>query len=320
MVQGEVKKVNLSFEKKFNVGLTLDTNVKEFTTFLKDYGKYIYSFFFSLPLGSAFQTRNAVNRQFAFKKKEKLFWQMLNAIKEHDIRLELLFNTATLAEEDIIASKNLLEERGVKIDSVCFLLAHYQAVAKHFPDCEYVFSYNNGDICKTQFEKIISTTKVDTFVIGGAYIRDNAFFKQVKESGKKIIHLINNGCSFHCATCPIGGRKACKALFDKNRKTHSVEYLYALQSVFPCELRDGTIECEYIDLFKISNRSSNIKYTKGVIDSYVSGKVKKYVRFNKFNYAYWGRLGHFWNYFPFMRLKKIIAFKKEILGHDINVE
>ncbi len=309
----------IRWEKRFNVGLTLDTNIKEFSAFLDSYSKYIHSFFFSPPLGKAFQSRTVISRQFDKPKKEKLFWQMLKLIKSYGVRLEVLFNTAIITDEDILTTKNLLDSHGVEVDSVCFIETYYYSVCKYFPNKEYVYSFNNGHLASAAFEKTVAEKNVDTFVLGGASIRDNEFFKKIKDSGKNVILLLNNGCSFYCSTCS-NGRKVCKATFERNLKKHSVEYLYALQSVFPNELTDGTLDVSQIDLFKISNRSSNIRYTKAVMDSYMTGEVKKYVRLNKLNYSYWGRLGHFWKYFFLMRFKKIKAYKEEILGHAVEIK
>ncbi len=306
------------FERRFNIGLTLDTSLGEFKSFLESHGKYIHSFFFSPPLGPAFQTRNIVDRQFRSASKEKLFWDMLALARSHGIKLEVLFNSVNLHDEDIEETGRLFEEHGISPDCVCFMEKYSSAVYKTFKGKEYVLSFNNGHVTPKNFDELIERINIDTVVLGGESIRDNALFSHIKSKGKKIILLLNNGCSFHCMTCN-NGAALCKKVFDENRKKHSVEYLYALQSIFPSEIRDGTVDESLIDLFKISNRSSNISFTKGAMDSYITGNVKKYLRFNKTHYAYWGRLGHFWKHFPFMRLKKIVAYKEEILGHKIDV-
>ncbi len=319
-MENQVKSVNdISWERRFNVGLTLDTNLKEFTNFLDRYGKNIYSFFFSTPIQCNLHSRDKISRQFSSEKKEKLFWEMLKIIKQYGIRLEVLFNMPNIGEDDVVACKKTLDEHKVVVDSVCFMEDCHDAVVKHFPNAEYVWSYNNGHFSEQAFEKVVTEKKYDTYVLGGANIRNNEFFGKVKGADKKIILLINNGCTFYCPRCSNKDGH-CKKIFKKNLEKHSVEYLYALQSVFPNELIDGTIDSSLIDYFKISNRSSDIKYTKAVMDSYMSNKVKKYIRFNKSRYSYWGRLGNFWKYFYFFRLGKIKKYKEEILGHPINVE
>ena len=104
--------------------------------------------------------------------------------------------------------------------------------------------------------------------------------------------------------------------YQQNRKKHSVEYLYALQSILPNELFDGTIDLSSIDLLKFSNRTSSIDYTRKGLDSYISGNMLKYVR-NRRNYSLYARMQGFWRYFLFLRLRKIKEYKEEILGHSV---
>lgn len=140
-------------------------------------------------------------------------------------------------------------------------------------------------------------------------------FSYLHEQGKQTYLLLNNGCSFNCGTCN-NVLSVCERSFLKNLEKHTVEYLYALQSIFPHELRDGTIDPTHICCFKISNRSSDLKFLRGVMDSYITGRVDDYVHADKNNYAFWGRAGYFWKYYSTMDLRKIRKYKEEILHKD----
>lgn len=307
------------FEKKFNIGLTLDTNIKEFRRFLEAYHPYIRSIYFSLPLSKKFHTRQLIAKQLLFPHKRILFWKMLKEAKAYGVELELLFNTLTLDEDLIALASKELKKRQIEVDSVCFLQAYYPFVEKYFPDKKYIWSFNNGMRSLKAFDEAIEGRKIDAVVLGSVFIRDNEAFRYIKEKGKEIILLLNNSCSFNCATC-ASTSPLCQETFDKNHEKYSVEYLYALQSIFPQELRDGTIEADLIDCFKISNRGSKLSFVQNSMDSYMRGEILPYLETDCNAYAYWGRAGFFWKYFSKMDFAKIVKYKEEILGHSLDIK
>ena len=302
----------MDFSKKFNIGLTLDTSLGEFKSFLDEYHPYIHSFYFSPPISRFFHTRTVVANEFLIPGKKRQFWRMLELIKEKGIELELLLNTLRLDDELIKKASEELSSHGIEIDSVCFIRGYYDSVLKYFPDKKYILSFNNGYQKKSEIDAVIEECKVDTFVLGSLFIRNNSFFSYLNERGKEVYLLLNNACSFNCETCN-NVQSVCDKAFIENRKTHSVEYLYALQSIFPYELTDGTIDTEKVKCFKISNRSSNLKFIRGALDSYIGGEVRKYVMKDKNNYAFWGRAGFFWRHFKSMDLDVILSEKEKIL-------
>lgn len=305
----------MDFTKKFNVGLTLDTTYAAFAAFLEAYHPYIHSFYFSPPVDRRLHTRTKVAQAFWLPGKKRLFLQMLRLIRSYGIELELLFNTLRLDEPLIRKTAAFLEENQLQPDSVCFLGDYYEAVRTHFPGKKYILSFNNGYQRVEQLRQALETYQVDAFVLGSSFIRNNKVFSFLQENGKQTYLLLNNGCSFNCDTCN-NVLSVCEQSFQKNLKKHSVEYLYALQSIFPHELRDGSIDPTHIACFKISNRSSNLKFLQGAMDSYITGRVDDYVRADKNNYAFWGRAGYFWKYFPKMDLQTIRRHKEEILHKD----
>lgn len=302
----------MDFQNKFNIGLTLETNLSEFDTFLKKYHSYIHSFYFSLPLGPLYHTRTKVAAEFMIPGKKKLFWQMIERIKEYDIELELLFNTLRLNDELICRAADALEEKRVMVDSVCFLAPYYDAISTYFPEQKYIWSFNNGFRSKEEIYSVLENYRADAVVLGSLFIRNNSFFKELAERGTPAYLLLNNGCSFNCDTCN-NTQSICSAAFEKNLEKHSVEYLYALQSIFPRELHDGIICAKDIKCFKISNRSSNLRFIQNAMDSYMHNEVLRYVKEDKNNLALWGRAGYFWKYYKQMDIDRVIKYKEEIL-------
>ena len=303
----------MDFSKKFNIGLTLETNLKEFEEFLKKYHIYINSFYFSPPVNRYFHTRTKVWQIFLLPGKKKMFWKMLRMIKSYGIELELLLNTLVLKDEYIKEASLLLKENNIEIDSVCFLTQYYESVENYFPNKKHILSFNNGFRSKTEIDKMIDTYKFDSIVLGSAFIRNSRLFSYLESKNKEVYLLLNNGCSFNCTTCNNVGT-VCSSFFKENLKKHSVEYLYALQSIFPYELHEGIIDTSNVKCFKISNRSNKLKFIKNALDSYITNEVDKYISKDKMSYAYWGRAGYFWRHFKKMDLEKIYQHKEKILG------
>ena len=249
--------------------------------------------------------------EFLIPGKKKLFWQMLEYAKAKGIELELLFNTLRLDRELIGRAKKLFDERGIEVDSVCFLGPYYEAVCEYFPNQKYIWSFNNGFVGGGEIDRVIDSHRADALVLGSRFIRNNKFFEHLAGRGCSPYLLLNNACSFNCDTCN-NTQSVCERAFIKNLDGHSVEYLYALQSIFPEELTSGVIDTTHIKCFKISNRSSNLRFIRGALESYIGGGVREYVRANKNNYAYWGRAGYFWKYFDKMDIDKIYEYKREL--------
>ena len=302
----------MNFDKKFNIGLTLETNPRDFEKFLIKYSRYIHSIYFSPPLGKLYHTRSKIAAELLIPGKKRAFWKMLGLAKEYGIELELLFNTLRLDGRLIENAAAALSEQGIEVDSVCFIAAYYDDVARCFPGKKYILSFNNGFRTRSEIDAAIDTYPADAFVLGSSFIRNNRFFEHLASRGKEVYLLLNNGCSFNCDTCN-NTQSVCERSFVENLRTHSVEYLYALQSIFPCELHDGIIDSTNIKCFKISNRSSNLKFIADAMDSYINCEVLSYIKKSPESYAFWGRAGYFWKYFRKMDAEKIIAYKKELL-------
>jgi len=244
--------------------------------------------------------------------KKQAFWKMLSMIKKRGIELELLFNTLCIDGDLIKKAADALAVRGVDVDSVCFIKDYYDDVLKYFPNKKYIMSFNNGFRSRAEIDEVIRTYRADAFVLGSSFIRNNSFFEHLAAEGKEAYLILNNGCSFNCDTCN-NTQSVCERSFTENLRTHSVEYLYALQSIFPSELHDGIIDTTHITCFKISNRSSDLRFIANAMDSYMNCEIMPYIEKSPKNYALWGRAGYFWRYFGKMDVNKILAYKEELL-------
>ena len=316
MVSNEKKKigvdVSMDFQKKFNIGLTLDTSFSDFKSFLNEYHPYIHSFYFSLPTSRYYHTRTKVAAEFMIPGKKKMFWDMLALAREYDIELELLFNTLRLDDALIEKAALTLEQRGVDVDSVCFLRPYYDSVTNVFPDKKYIWSFNNGFRSQKEISSVLENYRADAIVLGSLFIRNNALFDYLNEHQSGAYLLLNNGCSFNCDTCN-NTQSVCSAAFERNLKQFSVEYLYALQSIFPEELHEGIIQADKVKCLKISNRSSHLRFVANAMDSYMHNEVLKYILSDRNNLAIWGRAGYFWKHYPSMDVDAIFRHKEEIL-------
>lgn len=309
--------MQIDFTKKFNVGLTLRTSLRAADKFFKAYGPYIYEVYFSAPLGARFHTRRSMQKQLSKKRAVKKFWKLLAMIKSYGIRLEMVLNTGMLTERDIEQTRDLLAAHNIDIDTVCCMEEYYDTVVKIFPDKDYICSFNNATRSIADMEKI--TNRYGGYVLGGALVRDGEAFRYVRENKHaNVILLLNNGCSFNCGYCRTP--QYCKRLFEANLKKHSLNYLYALQSVLPPELYDGSIDVSNVDYFKISNRSSKLSYLKTCMDSYMTNSTIKYLRRGFINYSLWARMGSFWSRYIRISRKKVLDCKAEILGHKLELK
>lgn len=296
-------------KKKFSVGLTLETTIEEFESFLCKYHSYIYEFYFSLPLGDRFHSRKKVSDFFTLRENIDKFWRLLHIIEAYQINLELALNTYRLQKQDIINSVKLLVDHDIKISSIVTLEKYYKEISFIFTDVPITASYNNELRTTSDLSKI--RNKYDYVVIGGAGIRNVDFWEKIKsEKSAKIKLLLNNGCSFNCKWC--SNSKLCKITFEKNILKNSPLYLYALQSIMPFELYENREIFDKIDLFKISNRSDSLAYLESCLNSYLYNQNEILVKEDYSNYRLWCRLKWFNEFYYKFDYEKIIDYKKEI--------
>lgn len=91
---------NNIWEKRFSVGIAIETTLSDFEGMLENYGRYIDNFYCSLPLGDKFHGRTHVANQFKNPENIQKFWEIAKMINKSDVGFEIVFNTDKLIEED----------------------------------------------------------------------------------------------------------------------------------------------------------------------------------------------------------------------------
>ena len=139
------------FNKRFSVGLALDTTLEEFNSMLNEYSWAIENFYFSLPMGDKFHARTRVVNQMRQPEKVALFWELLKCIRAHDIKLELVLNNGLVCSNDIREAAQMLEDHNISIDLVGITDDIYNDVKTYFPTQKIVYSFKNHTHTKAAF-------------------------------------------------------------------------------------------------------------------------------------------------------------------------
>lgn len=307
-------KNNDFFYKRFSVGLTLDTSLSSFETFLDKYSKYISNFYFSLPLGDKFHARENVVKQMQNPSKVDLLWKMLKMIKSYGIKLELVLNNGNVTEKDICSSMQLLDEHGISIDLLGITDDIYTDVKKYFPNQELVYSFKNRSHTKKEFKE--ASGHYDEIVLGRQNIRNYELFAYIKtQLNSKVVLLINNGCSHICGGCTT--LENCHSSYYRAKLNYSPEFLYALQSVMPYEIHENLLDLSNVDLLKISSRNASLQYLSDCMNSYINCIEDAYIEKSCNNYLLWGRLAWHVEYYDVFSLKRIRDYKALIYAKKI---
>lgn len=297
----------MNYKKRFSVGLPVIDSVEVFDHFLDEYDQYIENIYFSLPIGDRYHSRVVTQRVLADADKIPFFLSLLRCVEKHKICLEVLFNTDGLTEEDIKAGKRFMDEHNIHPDEIGILAQYYDLVSELFPDKQYVYSFNNFPASQNDF--FSSGHYFNQYVVGRQFIRDADLFRKIKEHSSKVVLLLNNGCSFSCGGCNTGNH--CHDAYFREQLQYSVEYLYALQSIFPFEINEGYIDTGDVDLFKIASRNGDVRYIKECIDSYIHNDTSM-VAENCEQYLLWSRLWWHYDSFPDFDYMRLTAIKKDI--------
>lgn len=302
--------MNKDYYKKFSLGLVVDANVDEFEEFIKEYKDYIHDFYFSLPLGDKFHSRVKVKEKLKVQDIIENMYNLLKVIEKYNIKLELLFNTAHLTEDDFIISYNLIKNKNINISIVCVIDEYFELAKKYFREQEIVLSFNDARNGITSFKEIAN--QYDYMVVGRSDIRNEELFNYInKVSG--VILLLNNGCSHICGGCSTLFN--CHYSYYLARQYYSPEYLYALQSIFPSELKEINNQNK-IAVFKIASRNANLLYLRKCINSYIVMNEKELIEENCMNYNLFARLSWHEEYFNTFSYENIMQIKDDIKLHN----
>ena len=300
---------NSIWEKRFSVGIAIETTLSDFENMLNKYGRYIDNFYGSIPLGDKFHGRVHIVNQFKNPDNINKFWEIAKLINKYGINLEIVFNTDNLTEEDFYMCRDELKKHEVTVDKIAILDKYYEQVQAIFQKVKLINSVNNMPNTLDGIRNI--SHKYDEIVIGRHFIRNvEAFHIVTKELGADCVLLVNNGCSHICGGCR--SFDYCKECYEKGREKTSAEYLYALQSILPYEISEQYFDTSDVKLFKLSTRNADTEFICKCLDSYIHNNGKEYVDKSLHHYLMWSRLIWHQDYFDSFDYERIRSIKQKI--------
>lgn len=292
--------------KKFSIGLSMEIKLNEYEVLFHKYQDYIDCLYFSVPLGDKFQTRKNLFCGYNFQEATDKIKKILMCALNNGIKIELALNTYSLKKEDIINAKQYCQEYLETMPScIVSILSNGMDIADVFDNVFQIVSFNNGIKDEKDLFKIPECYR--EIVLSQSQIRNPLFWTVIKKYGFKTRLLLNNGCSFNCGTCK--NAKDCKSIFEKNIAQNGVNYVYALQSIYPSEFKEHLQNSLYLDSFKISNRNCSFEYLMNCLEGYISGN-DDIIKNNHKKYYLWGRLAHFSKYYDIINDVEVYRIKK----------
>lgn len=294
--------------KKFSIGLSMDIDPSEYKELFIKYGEYIDYLYFSIPLGERFQTRKDLFAKYSLQDATEKIKKILNCALDYGINIELALNTYLLKKEDFFIAKQYCQKE-LKIVPSCIVsnLSYGIDIAAAFPDTDQIVSFNSG--IKEENDLLNIPSCYNEIVISSSQIRNPVFWAKIKEYGFKTRLLLNNGCSFNCGTCKHA--KDCNAIFENNIAKNGINYIYALQSIYPTEFKAEIENSLYLDGFKISNRNCTFKYLMNCLEGYITGNDDIACNYDE-KYYLWGRLAHFSKYYNVINSTEVYNIKKQL--------
>lgn len=295
------------FKKKFSIGLALDSEPEEYENLFLEYGDYIDNLYFSPPLGDRFHGRTKVAEQFHDKTMTERFWEILKVAQDHNIYLEVVFNTHLLKAGDLESTKKEFDCRNLRLNKVCVQDKYYEQAKIIFPKAKIVHSVN---CLPDDRHRIIQTSgKYDEYVVGRQFIRDSDLFCKIQKQGSACVLLLNNGCSHWCGGC--GKSQHCRNTYVKTRKRYTPQEIYAIQSIMPYEIWENMIDTSNVTLFKLSTRNADVSYIRMCLESYINNSALKYIKESTDYYLVWSRLLWLVEEFPHFDYMGIRNFKED---------
>lgn len=271
---------DLFHTKRFSVGLNMEDSLEDILKFIEDYKDMLSSIYFSFPLGRKYYSRTELENDYDLPSSELKLLTILEAMKKHGVRAELTVNTYDLQPSDLDRIAEYALTRGISPDEIVCLSDYGSYLRERFPNCELKYSFNNTHM---DIPSVFNSV-----VVGKGFLRSKPARHKIIAQDKSLVILLNNGCTFECHY-PCGDGIFCSSLLERSLKKRDINYLYALQSFFPFELRKMLDTDEYARTyrFKISNRPLGLSFTKTVLELYASfADVHQLILDDKVSYGY----------------------------------
>lgn len=299
--------MNERLKKKFSIGLNMNENEEDIIRFLFDYQEWLSSLYFSLPLGPRFYSRNELALEYETTGAEEKLFRIISSLKKYSIRSEVAINIYELKPDDITRAITYMLKKGLYPDEIVCLDEYGKQLKKAFPNAELKYSFNNPSPPSVPF---------DTIVVGKSYTRNKQARHSIVDSGRKLVLLLNNGCSFDCHY-RCGDSRFCGSILERNLKNHDLNYVYALQSFFPSELYRLLDEDSYSSQyrFKLSNRPLGLDFSRRLLDSYccLNDKTEMdYIKNDIHNFGLYCVMNELYKRRKELSIDKVIEIKKTL--------
>lgn len=274
------------YNKNISLGISLNLSFEDYKEIFKKYHMYIKEIYSSTTLNiDKLHSRKNIVNEVKDKNNETKLIRIIKLAKEYDINFELAINSRFDLDEWII--KEVYEwcnNNNIVVDKIVTLNNLVETCYKYFGNIDYCYSYNNNITSENSIEQI--NKLFSEVVIGNRCLRNINIMKLIKNKNMKIKLLLDNGCSHNCFWCSTLNASSCYYVFDENIKKYNKEFLIAIQTVFPYEVKEYYSKLCLIDSYKISTRSTDKFYLIGTLEHYVNNTEIK----NKSQIPFTGKL------------------------------
>lgn len=262
------------FNKNISLGISLFLSLDDYKFIFENYHNNIKEIYFTTPSKEKYiQSRSIIFDQYQdYKNIEKII-SILHLAKEYDIKIELAVNSIfEIKERDIKEMYEWCAQNNIQVDKIVTLNNLVDTCYKYFGNIEYCYSYNNN-IINHEFLNNINKLFSEV-VIGNRSLRDVKLFKKIHDKGLKIKLLLDNGCQHNCYWCSSKHAGSCEYVANKNAEKYSINFLMAIQSVFPFEVKQYYNKLN-IESYKLSTRVCKKDEFINTIEYYINNKEIK---------------------------------------------
>ena len=307
--------MNSVLRRKFSVAVSFgQISPQEYISVLEKHKEYIHDIFFSPTESIRYQTRNKIY-DFSLSTNEErraMLQEVLSYAYDNGILCCMTLNAPMVTANEQVEMFKLYQSL-FHIDYLTTTMEIASIVRKEGLNIPLVCSYNEAITSKEHLLRVLNSEFFESIVIGGRFLRDIDIFKLIKKRGRNTILMLNTGCCLNCISfCKIREQNYCINLFNKNSKEFGVEKMYAMQSIFPEEIKDYYLPLNIVDTYKLASRPIGAEELERLLSSYILLDSSQFISESERNYHLYGRLTHFVPYYKSFQYKTIMDIKKEL--------
>ena len=307
--------MNNALRNKFSVAVSFgQISPREYISVIDKHKEYIHDVYFSPTESIRYQTRNKIYDFATTTNDERrlMLEQVLSYAHDNGILCCITLNAPMVeAQEQVKVFK--LYNSVFHIDYLTTTMEIAYLIREQGISIPLVCSYNEAITSREHLMRVLDSDLFESIVLGGRFLRDVDCFKLIKKYGKKTILMLNTGCCMNCASfCKIRNQNYCINLFNKNATEFGVEMMYAMQSIFPEEIKDYYQPLGIIDTYKLASRPISCDELDRLLSSYIELSSREYISHSESNYHLYGRLAHFSKYYENFNYTSILQYKNDI--------